>query len=346
MDWRNNGKSTLKMAGKEFYKLSDNQKYKVFDEVSKRKKLPIFTVEKDWWVVQTLDIIFRLDVAKYLLFKGGTSLSKAWHLINRFSEDIDLALNREYLGFDGGLISKSQVKKLRVASFEFVTTLFYENLQKGFQEKGYANVNLSFENLGYRDQDPVSILIHYPSVTNHSTYVLPRVKVELGSRSLKIPYSICSIQSFVGEEFENLSFSDLPISIPCVNPERTMLEKLFLLHEEFQKPRDKIRINRLSRHLYDVAKIYESKHGNKIFNNELVVSIIKHRERFNAMRGIKYDTLYPPYLDPIPPTELLKKWELDYKTMQTNMIPEKSYNFIKLLSIVKEVTKKYNGMSI
>ena len=187
------------MAAKDFYSLSEEQKREVFTAISQQKGLPIYAVEKDWWVVQTLDIIFQLDMAQHLLFKGGTSLSKAWNLINRFSEDIDLALNREFLGFEGGLISKSQVKKLRKKSFEFVTTDFYEMLQKGFQDKGYDKVIFDFENLEGDDQDPVSILIYYPAVMEHSEYVLPRVKVELGSRSLKDPYSDCEIVSFVGD---------------------------------------------------------------------------------------------------------------------------------------------------
>jgi predicted nucleotidyltransferase component of viral defense system len=100
------------MAAKDFYKLKDAEKVEVFTVIAEQKSLPVYAVEKDWWVVQALDIIFsELDFSEHLLFKGGTSLSKAWHLINRFSEDIDLGLNREFLGFDGGLISKSQVKK-------------------------------------------------------------------------------------------------------------------------------------------------------------------------------------------------------------------------------------------
>src|SRR5690606_1639147 len=272
-----------------FYKASAEEKRLIFQEVAKQKKIQDFAVEKDWWVTQTLDIIFSdMDIAEHLLFKGGTSLSKAWHLIQRFSEDIDLALNREYLGFDGGLISKSQVKKLREKSFEFVTTTFYEALQKAFAEKGYTDVTFDFENLGDGDQDPVSILIYYPAVTEHSEYILPRVKVELGSRPLKDPFTNRDIISFVGEQFPKQPFADLPINVPCVNPERTYLEKLFLLHEEFKKPNDKIRVERLSRHLYDITKIYNSGHKDKAYDQELIISIIEHRERFNGMRGVDY----------------------------------------------------------
>tara|TARA_R110002124_G_scaffold63258_3_gene172590 strand:- start:931 stop:1938 length:1008 start_codon:yes stop_codon:yes gene_type:complete len=332
------------MAAQDFYTLKNAEKLQIITQVAEQQNLPYFAIEKDWWVVQTLSIIFQLDVANHLLFKGGTSLSKAWQLINRFSEDIDLVLNREYLGFDGGLISKSQVKKLREASFEFVTTVFYEALQKAFAEKGYTDVTFDFENLGDGDQDPVSILIYYPAVTEHSEYVLPRVKVELGSRSLKDPFSNCEIASFVGEQFPKLPFADVPITIPCVNPERTYLEKLFLLHEEFKKPQDKIRVDRLSRHLYDITKIYNSKHKDKAYNQELIVAIIKYRERFNGMRGVDYSTLYPPNLNPIPPQEFIKTWEEDYKTMQTNMIPEDSPSFKDLLETVKQATKEYNAL--
>ena len=332
------------MAALDFYKLTETEKSEIFTATAQQKGLPVYAVEKDWWVVQTLDVIFQLEIAAHLLFKGGTSLSKAWNLIHRFSEDIDLALNRECLGFETGLISKSQVKKLRQKSFEFVTTEFYELLKKGFQEKGYTDVAFDFEDLGGDDQDPVSILIYYPAVSKHSEYVLPRVKVELGSRSLKEPFTKCEIVSFIGGQFSERPFADSPITILCVNPERTLLEKLFLLHEEFQRPVDKIRVERLSRHLYDITKIYNSKHFSKAFDQELIVSIIQHRERFNNMRGVDYKSLYPPNLNPIPPKQFLEAWEDDYKTMQTNMIPEDSPSFTDLLAIVHEVTENYNSL--
>lgn len=332
------------MSALKFYKATKQEKINVFENVATTKKLKPYAVEKDWWVTQTLALIFEMEMANHLLFKGGTSLSKAWHLINRFSEDIDLALNREFLGFESGLISKTQVKKLRSASFEFVTTSFYEALQKAFVAKGYKELTFDFENLGDGDQDPVSILIYYPAVTAHSDYVLPRVKVEIGSRSLKDPFTPCNIQSFVGEQFPNLSFADTAITVPCVNPERTFLEKLFLLHEEFQKPQEKIRVERLSRHLYDITKIYNSEHKNKAYVQELIISIIEHRERFNGMRGVDYATLYPPNLKPIPPEEFIKAWEDDYKTMQTNMIPEDSPNFKEMIETVKQAAQEYNTL--
>ncbi len=331
------------MGSLSFYKADKEEKLLVFQEVAKEKNIPVFAVEKDWWVTQTLTSIFELEIAEHLLFKGGTSLSKAWGIINRFSEDIDLALDKSFLGFEKGMISKSQIKKLREKSFQYITTDFYELLKQTFEQKGFIDLKFDFENLGDGDQDPVSILMYYPTVVKYSNYIQPRVKIELGSRSLKEPFSFRKIQSFVGETFSDKPFADKPITIPCVNPERTYLEKLFLLHEEFQRPHEKIRVERLSRHLYDIVKIYQTEHSKKALDKELITSIIKHRERFNGMKGVKYDSLFSPNLNPIPPSDLLKKWQNDYAKMQTNMIAEKSMNFDEIIEVIKKAVKEYNN---
>ena len=107
----------------EWVRLPKIRKTNVLLALSKTLKLPTDAIEKDWWVVQTLRLIFEMDCADSLVFKGGTSLSKAWGLINRFSEDIDLALDRKFLGFEGDL-SNQQIKKLRKASFAYITDKF------------------------------------------------------------------------------------------------------------------------------------------------------------------------------------------------------------------------------
>ena len=333
------------MAAIDFYNLTTQQKLEVFTATAQRTALPIYAVEKDWWVTQTLDILFSMpDMQEYLIFKGGTSLSKAWQLITRFSEDIDLSLNREYLGFETGFISKSQVKKLRKVSFKFVSTTFFEALKKAFKDRGYDDVTFDFENLGDGDQDPVSIIINYPAVVDYSPYILPRIKVELGSRSLKDPCTHRSITSLVTQQFPDRPFSDQEISIPCVNPERTYLEKLFLLHEEFKKPEENIRVDRLSRHLYDIYQIYNSEYKTLAYDPELITTVIEHRRVFNAMRGIDYDALYAPYLQSLPPAVVLKRWKDDYREMQTSMIQGDSPDFDSLIATVAQAVKEYNDL--
>ena len=334
------------MAAMDFYKLSEDEKRTIFTAAGERDGLPAYAIEKDWWVVQTLRIIFQMEVGKHLLFKGGTSLSKAWGLIDRFSEDIDLALNREFLGFETGLISKTQVRKLRTASFSYITEFFGEELKLAFAKAGYDKVTFDYENLGDGDQDPVSILVQYPALIDHPEYIKPRVKVEIGSRSLKDPYSDRSFRSIVSDQFPDKRYADTEITVPCINPERTYLEKLFLLHEEFQKPEDKVRVDRLSRHLYDIYKISESEYKKQAHNLELIAGIIAHRERFNGMKGVDYKSHFPSNLNPIPPDKYIDSWKTDYKKMQDEMIPGDSPSFDELIAKVNEDVKAYNELKI
>lgn len=113
--------------------------------------------------------------------------------------------------------------------------------------------------------------------------------LEIGGRSLRDPYSLRKFSSLVGECFGDKAFADKPVEIPCVNPERTFLEKLFLLHEEFQRPKEKIRVDRLSRHLYDIERISTTDFAKKAYEDkELYKTIVEHRERLSKLGGVDY----------------------------------------------------------
>ena len=99
--------------------LNIEQQRQILQQVSVKTGLPTYAVEKDWWVCTVLRAVFQSQYAQSIIFKGGTSLSKAYGLIHRFSEDIDLIIDRHLLGFDE-LKSKSQIKKLRKASGGFI----------------------------------------------------------------------------------------------------------------------------------------------------------------------------------------------------------------------------------
>jgi predicted nucleotidyltransferase component of viral defense system len=102
--------------------IPESTKSKTYIQIAEETGMASFAVEKDWWVVQTLSIIFEMKVSEYLVFKGGTSLSKAWNLIDRFSEDVDLAIDRKFLGFEGEL-SKKQITALRKAANFYVSEI-------------------------------------------------------------------------------------------------------------------------------------------------------------------------------------------------------------------------------
>ncbi len=273
----------------------------------KNVKLPLYIIEKDWWVVQSLRLISRMDVAKNVVFKGGTSLSKAWGLIDRFSEDIDLAIDREFFGFSGN-ISRTQVGKLKDASNKYISNDFLLSLQREFDNEGFHDVNLSVVDRKDPDDDPVKIEVGYPTVTEYSGYVQSRVLLEIGSRSLMEPATVRSFRSMIGATFPGLPFADEEVYFRCVNPERTFLEKLFLLHEEHQRPKEKIIIKGKSRHFYDIYRIAQTEYADKaIADKELYKSIVAHREQFTKLGGVDYTSHFPPNLNPIPPLELMQE---------------------------------------
>lgn len=110
-----------------------------YNQVAEHIGIPPSVSEKDWWVVRTLEIVFRTSAAEHLVFKGGTSLSKSWNLIHRFSEDIDLAIDRKFLGF-GGVLSKNKRTQLRKAANKYTSEHFYAEIQEKFSTYGFKNL--------------------------------------------------------------------------------------------------------------------------------------------------------------------------------------------------------------
>lgn len=333
-------------ALKEWFKLPDSTKQNIFVEISNKSGLPPAAVEKDWWVVRTLDLVFNMDVGPHTVFKGGTSLSKAWKLIDRFSEDIDLALDRKFLGFAEQL-SQSQVKRLREHSFSYISEEFTPALNSVYKEAGFENLAINIAQTTSHEQDPLIIEVNYPSFTETSEYLKPRVLVEIGSRSLMEPHTAKSFSSLVGEYYKDQSFADEDITIPAVNPERTFLEKIFLLHEEFQKTPDKIRVDRLSRHLYDIEKIMDTEYETTALSNlQLYKNIVEHRSTITRIRGIDYDNHAPDKINFIPPDEIIEEWKKDYKQMQESMIYKESLPFEKLLERLNTLKTIINKLTL
>lgn len=329
-----------------WFQLSEQNRQEVFEETATQKGLPLTAIEKDWWVVQTLSIIFSTNYADVLIFKGGTSLSKGWNLIQRFSEDIDLALDRKFLGFSGEL-SKGAIKKLRRKSYQFITEVFTEELKNKFTELGFENVLVKYREVENHDQDPLIIEIRYPTLIKNDNYLKPAVLVEVGSRSLKEPFTHRSFGTIISEVFADKPFADKPISIPVVNPERTFLEKIFLLHEEFQKPQNKIRVERLSRHLYDIEKLSQTEYAKiALANSELYNTIVKHREKFTPISGIDYANHTPDKIRFIPPDTILKDWQQDYEIMTQTMIYDNPLKFHELIRRLTELQKQINEIHL
>jgi len=314
------------MAKIDFYTIDKSEKEAIFNAIATEKGMTPFAVEKDWWVSRSLEIIFQMDLAKHLVFKGGTSLSKAWKLINRFSEDIDLAIDKEFFEGYKGNITRAQISKLRKEAGIYTTGTFFEELQEEFKVKGFNELEFKIIDTGESDQDPRIIEIFYQNIISQPTeYVLPRVQIEISCRSLREPFTVQKFGSLVDESYADREFAEPLFEVPTVNPERTFLEKLFLLHEEFHRPAEKMRVDRLSRHLYDIYHLTKAGISNKAINDkELYETIVSHRYKFSRVGEVNYNLHNPKTLNPVPIPEKMEEWKADYAKMKEEMIYEEN----------------------
>lgn len=319
--------------------LTKEEQISLFTRAGAETGLPPFAIEKDAWVSLILRMLFSSTLSEHIVFKGGTSLSKVYNLIERFSEDVDLAINREYLGFEGEL-NKGRIRKLRRASHSFTLHQLPELLKEQFRKYGVEeNLNkISIPNLKVSDQDPETLFIDYNSVFDAISYLPDRVRIEVGARSLNEPYEEKSIGSMIDTIFEGTDIAEEAFIVKAITPEKTFLEKMILLHEEFHKDENKVRHSRMSRHLYDIMKIYQSEYGHKALRDStLFERICEHRSVFTPVKNIDYEKLTISDLSFIPPEPHLQKYRDDYRVMQENMIYGESPDFDKLLEMIRKI---------
>lgn len=196
------------------------------------------------------------------------------------------------------------------------------------------------------DKDPQVIEIHYNSVIDTSVYLPQRVLIEVSSRSLMEPIEERKISSILSANFSKQSFATVPFTIQTVLPQRTFLEKIFLLHEEFLQNAEKIRTDRLSRHLYDLEKLMDTEHGiEALKNRDLYNSIVAHREKFNPLRGLDYANHIPSKISILPPDGVAKDYERDYEAMTSFMIYGDPLKFDHLMKRILELQTRINGIS-
>lgn len=306
-------------------------------------------IEKDWWVMVTLKALFRTTCADSLIFKGGTSLSKGFQIIERFSEDIDLAISHSFFGIDK--TSKSQREKLRKMARVFVHDTLSSELDARLQELGVSGYRV--ENVTHQldkdgnlkaidsDKDPTVILLHYDSVVEGSVdYIPPRVKIEISCLSMDEPTEVREIQSYIADSFKEED--ETLASIRTVLPSRTFLEKIFLLAEEFQK--DKPRHVRMSRHLYDLERLMDSEYGRKaLADRGLYDAIVEHRRTYYALKYVDYDKHDPRAISFVPPASVQELWAADYADMKRYFIYGDSLSFEQLIERVEELQERVRG---
>ena len=311
-----------------FLELPDQDRKDVFEASADRLDTLASHVEKDFWGCLVLDALYNRFPEGHprLLFKGGTTLSKAYGLIRRFSEDIDLAVHREGLGFgadrdptgpDG--ISNKQRKalfeELSAACAAYVCGDLATALAPLLDERCRI---LPDEESGDRQ----TLLIEYPTLypSTEITYVLPRVKLEAGARSALDPNTTGSVRPYVSEELG----ADWPFDVGnlhIIEPSRTYLEKVLILHGAHCGYRDAERLptdaNRISRHYYDVAMITATEVGaSALADNELLASVREHNLIAFRQAWKRFDEAVPGSVRLVPQAALRAAIEKDYRAMQ------------------------------
>ncbi|RHR35959.1 nucleotidyl transferase AbiEii/AbiGii toxin family protein [Parabacteroides sp. AF18-52] len=321
--------------------------------VAEEKRISEGAVEKDWWVTAILKVLFTLSPSPYMFFKGGTSLSKGWNLIDRFSEDIDIALYRDfYLNELGRECAKAatnnQVKNLRIVNRDYIIGEFADELKKKLSEAGLGECKVlpvTHKEDGIpidHDSDPVVVEVHYTPRLESDQYVRPIIKIEVSCLSMKEPYEVRHISSLVGDKFQQID-DEIVADIPTISPIRTFLEKAFLLNEEYQRKNP--RTDRMSRHLYDLERLMDTPFAAAALTDmPLYQEIIEHRRRFYHVGGVNYDLNLPVTIAFCPTGELRDKMRIDYDAMKSSMIYGDKLSFDTLISRLEVLQTRFQTM--
>ena len=312
--------------------------------------------EKDWWVTAVLHALFHTSVSEYLLFKGGTSLSKGSDILNRFSADIDLALSRDYFLNVKQLscascTSNTQIHNLREKGQDFLFGEFKDELAAKLAELGLEVTVLTDNDIANEkgeprkvphDKDPSVLYIQYPSLyDSQAAYAIPTVKVEISVLSMSEPYEMRRISSLIEQTFKDEDVdSDLVQTIRTVSPARTFLEKAFLLCEEFQK--DEPRTHRMTRHFYDLEKLMHTPYEEIALNDFVLYhEIVEHRRKFYHVGYVDYDKELPASIQIMPSDELMPAYEVDYNEMKESFIYGQSLTFADMMKRIRALQELF-----
>lgn len=313
-----------------FLTLSVDNRRDVFEAAAESLDTRSTYIEKDFWVCIALDIFYNGLTPKHprILFKGGTSLSKVYGLIQRFSEDVDFTIFSEDLGFENDQASRLSKnkredlsKKIIAKTSEYICGHLKSDLEQ-------AVVHLSAESsiaIDENDQDRSTLLLRYASLFENDEYVQPTVKLEGGGRSAVDPHQEHSIQPLI---FPILKDKGWDFSVPkiiTIDAQRTFWDKVFILHGLYYGYQDEKRVpsdrQRLSRHYYDVAKIYSTEIGKQAIENvELREKVRQHKLDFFKTAWKKFDLAVPGSFQIVPYGDLKSALARDYQAMQGMML--------------------------
>jgi hypothetical protein len=339
----------------EFIKLPLEERDAYIGEAASRRGLRPLIIEKDFWVCLILNRIFSWnDLKDKFVLKGGTSLSKVFKLTQRFSEDIDLSVDPNWLGFGGDnrpdkAPSRRQFitrcKALEEECIRAIEEETYSTLEQAISQilgpKNIENWQLSFE-VDTDTHSPV-LLFNYPSSEKDiSAIIRPQVKLEFGSLYDQTPIVTHEASPWVAEEFPEL-FRSPQFSVISIAPERTFWEKATILHAEHHKPEEKKMRKNLSRDIYDICILASDEVGNRALKDfSLLQKVVEFKMDYFTSGWARYEEAKPGTFQLLPKESRIPDLKADYRRMQ-EMFFETQPPFEELLARLKTIQDTINS---
>lgn len=324
-------------------KISSEELELVIQNTSDKLSMSNAIVEKDLWVCMILKYLFKdFKYKDAIVFKGGTSLSKVYKLIERFSEDIDLALDWKLLGYKSKepYEDRSNTKQLKFNDkLNEDTKIFLRDEFLPVLENDFKDVLRGKDYKFYIDEfDGQTICFDYPK--NHKdSSILQVIRLEIGSLAEPIPASRRKIKTYIEEVYPEVF--DENIQVLAVDSLRTFYEKITILHREANRVNGNYP-TRYSRHFYDVYKMLLTDIKEKSFDNlDLLKAVIEFKKKFYACNWAKYDDIMEGNIKLIPSDEALETFSKDYDSMKNMLFGEK-ISFDRIISSVKEYEIELN----
>ena len=316
----------------------------LFRIAAQEMKLEPAIIEKDLWVCYLLDYLFhRSEFKDSIIFKGGTSLSKAFGLIERFSEDVDLILDWRLIGYGVNEPweerSNTKQDKFKLETIErtnaYLADVFAPSLKEGVSEELGLEADVR---MGGEEE---TVLFAYPRLfSNEAT--LGVVKLEIGPLAAWTPSGPAEITPYLAELHPQLFRSPSTTARTAV-PERTFWEKATILHQEANRPKEKAMPRRYARHYYDMYRLAHSDiAGRAIAQPELLARVVAFKEKFYRTPWSKLADAKPGTLKLAPQSERLSELGADYKAMQPMLFGDVP-PFDDIVACMVELERRING---
>lgn len=329
-------------------KQSEDQLQVIFRNTAQKAGLHEAIIEKDFWVCLTLDYLFHTCPWKEAFtFKGGTSLSKCYGLIQRFSEDIDLILDWRVLGYsvDEPWEQRSNTKqdafnkKANLRAEEFLSAKLLPTI------KADLSAILGREaQLYILPEDPQTICFQYPKIIEDNS-TLQVIRLEIGALAAWTPSIQKTISPYVAEYYPK-AFSQPSTVVLTAAAERTFWEKATILHHEANRPEHLPMPSRYSRHYYDLYCIAHSDSKEQAFKKLILLKkVVDFKMKFYPRKWAQYELATPGTLKLLPPDYRLDALRKDYDAME-NMMYGDHPDFDTLMTYIRKLETEINALNI